>query len=60
MKEKDLILKKVSQMTHGFVATDLQYLCMQVAMDLIQEISDKIINKVWKNVTLIFFFFKFV
>lgn len=59
MKEKDLILKEVSQMTHGFVATDLQYLCTQVAMNLIQEISNKTINKVWKFCYFKFFFFLF-
>ena len=47
MEEKNLILKKVSQITHGFVATDLQYLCTKVAMELIQIISnEKIIRLV--------------
>ncbi|CAG8684964.1 17300_t:CDS:2, partial [Dentiscutata heterogama] len=36
-EQKDLILQKVSRMTHGFVATDLQYLCTQVAMQLVKE-----------------------
>ncbi|CAG8525498.1 14111_t:CDS:10, partial [Cetraspora pellucida] len=36
-EQKDLILQKVSRMTHGFVATDLQYLCTQVAMQLVRE-----------------------
>ncbi|KAF0447023.1 P-loop containing nucleoside triphosphate hydrolase protein [Gigaspora margarita] len=36
-EQKDLILQKVSRMTHGFVATDLQYLCTQVAIQLVRE-----------------------
>ncbi|CAG8744399.1 14687_t:CDS:10, partial [Dentiscutata erythropus] len=37
VEQKDSILQKVSRMTHGFVATDLQYLCTQVAMQLVRE-----------------------
>ncbi|RIA86198.1 P-loop containing nucleoside triphosphate hydrolase protein [Glomus cerebriforme] len=45
IEEKDLILEKVSRMTHGFVATDLQHLCSNVAMELIQKISSETINE---------------
>lgn len=49
MEEKDLILKKVSQITHGFVATDLQNLCTKVAMELIQKISNEKGDEVWNK-----------
>lgn len=48
-EEKDLILKKISQITHGFVATDLQNLCTKVAMELIQKISNEKVDEVWKK-----------
>ncbi|RIB16055.1 P-loop containing nucleoside triphosphate hydrolase protein [Gigaspora rosea] len=41
-EQKDLILQKVSRMTHGFVATDLQYLCTQVAIQLVRECNKNI------------------
>ncbi|GBC24540.2 uncharacterized protein OCT59_009175 [Rhizophagus irregularis] len=44
-EEKDLILKKISQITHGFVATDLQNLCTKVAMELIQKISNEKVDE---------------
>ncbi|GBB91358.1 hypothetical protein RclHR1_01860012 [Rhizophagus clarus] len=49
IEEKDLILKKVSQITHGFVATDLQNLCTKVAMEFIQKISNEKVNKINEN-----------
>ncbi|RHZ89456.1 hypothetical protein Glove_14g25 [Diversispora epigaea] len=36
-EERDYILEKISKMTHGFVSTDLQYLCTQSIMQLIHH-----------------------
>ena len=37
MEHRESTLSHVSRITHGFVATDLGYLCSQVVMQLVND-----------------------
>ena len=41
---REIVLEKISNITHGFVATDLQHLCSQVLMKSVSKITFSIVN----------------